>query len=48
MRSEDTTEVKKASNPTCPYRKKCGGCRTIGENYADTLRSKTSAVKELL
>lgn len=48
MRPDDNCDEKKVPVPTCPYKKKCGGCRTIGENYADTVRSKTSAVKKLL
>ena len=33
---------------TCPYVKKCGGCRTIGQPYEETLRKKRAYVTKLL
>ncbi len=37
------TEVKK-----CPYSKKCGGCRTIGQPYQDTLNKKKKELNSIL
>ena len=39
---------KQELTPDCPYRKKCGGCRTIGKPYEETLREKEIYVRKLL
>ena len=36
------------SGVNCPYRKSCGGCTTIGQDYESTLRKKEKWVENLL
>ncbi len=47
-RSPETAQKAENSRPSCPYRKKCGGCETIGQDYRKTLLEKEKSVEKLL